>query len=92
MNDPLAFAIICLKAGAIVAIKGVGGYHLACNAERNHVVRELRRRKRREVKPLAIMVQDLKAVERLCQTTKTVDYGDSPGRIMAASPRWRVHT
>jgi len=70
VNDPLAFAVICLKVGAIVAIKGLGGYHLACDAERNAAVRELRRRKRREAKPLAVMVPNLRTAEHLCHVTK----------------------
>ena len=66
VNDPLAFTAICLRAGSIVAIKGLGGYHLACNAQRNDVVQELRKRKHREAKPLAVMVPSLEAANRLC--------------------------
>lgn len=69
MDDPLAFIGARLQEGKIVAIKGLGGYHLACDALQNEVVRELRRRKHREAKPLAIMVSDLDTVGRLCEVS-----------------------
>lgn len=55
-----------LAGGGIVAIKGLGGFHLACDATNEQAVRELRRRKRRSNKPLAVMVRDLSDAERLC--------------------------
>lgn len=55
-----------LASGGIVAIKGLGGFHLACNAANEQAVVELRRRKRRSNKPLAVMVRSLADVERLC--------------------------
>ena len=55
-----------LADGGIVAIKGLGGFHLACDASNEQAVAELRRRKRRSNKPLAVMVRDLTDVERLC--------------------------
>lgn len=55
-----------LAAGGIVAIKGLGGFHLACDAANEQAVTELRRRKRRSNKPLAVMVRDLGGAERLC--------------------------
>lgn len=55
-----------LACGSIVAIKGLGGFHLACNAANEQAVVELRRRKRRSNKPLAVMVRSLADTERLC--------------------------
>ncbi len=58
-SDPTARCISMLAAGMIVAIKGIGGFHLACRADDEAVVKRLRQRKMREEKPLAIMVRDL---------------------------------
>ena len=55
-----------LASGGIVAIKGLGGFHLACNAANEQAVVELRRRKRRSNKPLAVMVRSLADAECLC--------------------------
>lgn len=55
-----------LGCGGIVAIKGLGGFHLACNAANEQAVTKLRRRKRRSNKPLAVMVRSLGDAERLC--------------------------
>ena len=55
-----------LASGGIVAIKGLGGFHLACNAANEQAVVELRRRKRRSNKPLAVMVRSLADAEHLC--------------------------
>jgi hydrogenase maturation protein HypF len=61
----LTAAIAALDAGAILAIKGLGGYHLACRADDEAAVAELRGRKHREEKPFALMVRDLAAAGRL---------------------------
>jgi hydrogenase maturation protein HypF len=58
-GDPVEAAVALLKNGGIVAIKGVGGYHLAVDATSSDAVRKLRLRKRRVSKPFAIMVADI---------------------------------
>ena len=55
-----------LASGGIVAIKGLGGFHLSCDAANEQAVCELRRRKRRSNKPLAVMVRGLADAECLC--------------------------
>jgi hydrogenase maturation protein HypF len=55
LSMPIEEAVALLGEGAIVAVKGLGGYHLACDATREDVVARLRRRKEREEKPLAVM-------------------------------------
>src|ERR1043165_1399654 len=63
--DPIGFAARAIRAGMTVALKGLGGYHLACDATAPISVQRLRERKRREVKPLAVMVRDLAAAAQL---------------------------
>ena len=63
--------VALIAAGGIVAIKGLGGFHLACNAQDEAAVRELRRRKRRSNKPLAVMVRGIDTTEALCHVDGT---------------------
>lgn len=63
--DPIAEARRLLAAGAILAVKGLGGYHLACDATHPGAVAELRRRKARGDKPFALMARGIDDAERL---------------------------
>ncbi|WP_245261957.1 carbamoyltransferase HypF [Ancylobacter sp. FA202] len=65
-GDPLAEAARRLRAGAILAIKGIGGFHIACDATNEAAVAELRRRKSRPGKPLALMVRDRAMLDQIC--------------------------
>jgi hydrogenase maturation protein HypF len=67
--DAVAAAAAMLAGGAIVAVKGIGGYHLACRAADGAAVAELRRRKRRDAKPLALLAADLEAARELVELT-----------------------
>jgi hydrogenase maturation protein HypF len=64
--DPLAWFAEGLRAGKLGALKGLGGYHLACDARNAAAVRELRRRKHRDEKPFAVMVADVETAAELC--------------------------
>ncbi|HEY4712031.1 MAG TPA: carbamoyltransferase HypF, partial [Dehalococcoidia bacterium] len=65
-SNPIAAASQFLKGGKIVAIKGLGGFLLACDATNDIAVKTLRQRKKRPSKPLAIMVADVDEAKRHC--------------------------
>ena len=67
--DPITACIDRLLAGEIMAIKGIGGFHLAVDAANESAVMRLRQRKHRYGKPLAVMVRDLAAARNLCALT-----------------------
>ncbi len=69
-TDPIDSTIELLKDGYIIAIKGIGGYHLACDATNKGAVSNLRRRKYREDKPFALMVKDLQTIQRFCHVNQ----------------------
>ncbi len=68
-EDPIEGAIRLLKEGAIVAVKGLGGFHIACDAANDDAVSRLRERKRKSNKPFALMAPDPEAVERFCEVS-----------------------
>ena len=76
-----AAAVEMLLAGKILAVKGLGGFHLVCDANNADVVAELRRRKRRDGKALAVMAQGMGDVRALCQA------GEEEEAVLTGSAR-----
>ncbi len=68
-DDAVAACIVRLADGQIMAIKGIGGFHLSVDATSQVAVMRLRERKRRYGKPLAVMVRDLEAARQVCVLT-----------------------
>jgi hydrogenase maturation protein HypF len=66
-SEPLAGFVDVIRSGGTGALKGLGGYHLVCDATNEAAVDRLRARKHREEKPLAVMLPDAVAVETLCE-------------------------
>ena len=87
-DDAVAAAAQALGDGAIVAVKGVGGFHLACRADDERAVAALRARKHREEKPFALMVRDLDEATR-CAVLETHerDLLLGPERPIVLAPR-----
>jgi len=77
-----------IRRGEIVAVKGVGGFHLVVDARNAAAVTELRRRKQRPAKPLAVMVRDLAQAAALCAVTPAAaDLLRSPAAPIVLLPR-----
>ena len=66
-GDAIETARRAVKAGEIIAVKGLGGMHLACRADDAGITMELRRRKQRDEKPFAVMCRDAAAARRICE-------------------------
>ncbi|WP_428686732.1 carbamoyltransferase HypF [Roseibium sp.] len=71
LADPLTHLAKRIAAGDIAAVKGIGGFHLAVDAANAEAVAELRRRKRRPHKPLALMARDLNQIRRYCEVDES---------------------
>jgi hydrogenase maturation protein HypF len=80
-DDPIKEVAEILKDGFIVAIKGLGGYHLACDALNDEAVSELRRRKMRIEKPFAIMIPDVDWLDKIC------DYNEVELKLLTSIQR-----
>ena len=87
-ESALDAAADALLDGRIVAVKGIGGYHLAVRADDDKAVAELRRRKARDDKPFAVMVADLAAARALCDLDASAEAAlASSGRPIVLAPR-----
>jgi hydrogenase maturation protein HypF len=80
-DDPIKEVAEILKDGVIVAIKGLGGYHIACDALNDEAVSELRRRKMRIEKPFAIMIPDVDWLDKIC------DYNEVELKLLTSIQR-----
>ncbi len=81
-DDPVGHAFDMLRDGRIVAVKGIGGFHLAADAADDKALERLRRRKGREEKPFAVMVKDIETAERFC----VVDEGERAALLSPEAP------
>jgi hydrogenase maturation protein HypF len=70
-EEPLTHFVTALRSGQIGALKGLGGYHLVCDASDATAIAELRRRKYRDEKPFAVMVRDAEAAATFCDVSET---------------------
>uniref|UniRef100_A0A7C2VAS5 YrdC-like domain-containing protein n=1 Tax=Ignisphaera aggregans TaxID=334771 RepID=A0A7C2VAS5_9CREN len=88
VDDPIEFIAEKINEGAIVAIKGVGGYHIACLASRDDVVAKLRLRKGRPYQPFALMAKDFETVTRIAIPVPGArNLLESPQRPIVILPR-----
>lgn len=87
-GDPYVFAVDALASGKIIAIKGLGGFHLACRADQASSVDRLRQLKHRDAKPFAIMCRDLEHARELVNLgTRAVEVMQSPSSPIVLARR-----
>ncbi len=79
-GDPLLKTIGLLKEGKVIAVKGLGGFHIACDASNNVAVKRLRKLKRKNNKPFALMAPDIASIRKFCHVSAEEE-------ILLASPR-----
>ncbi len=88
--DPIVHAAECLKAGQILAIKGLGGFQIAVDACNESAIAELRRKKRRPDKPFALMARDLAQLQEYCTISKEeaalIEMPAAPILLLEAKP------
>lgn len=95
-EDAIDAARDLLKAGHIVAIKGLGGFHLACDATSPRAVQELRRRKGRAAKPFALMLPNLELAMQYCAISfaaaEALTSRERPIVLLPVKPHWAINT
>ncbi|MEK7735581.1 MAG: carbamoyltransferase HypF [Nitrospirota bacterium] len=69
-ENPIKSTINILKQGGIAAIKGLGGFHIACDAANKDAVERLRERKRKNNKPFALMAPDIETIKKYCEVSE----------------------
>ncbi|MBP2031699.1 hydrogenase maturation protein HypF [Clostridium algifaecis] len=69
-EDVIEKVIFLIKIGKIIAIKGIGGFHLVCDGRNEKAVSELRMRKKRPTKPLAVMIKDINLIKEYCEVSE----------------------
>jgi hydrogenase maturation protein HypF len=80
-GDPVKETVRLLGQGGIVAVKGLGGFHLAVVPQNDDAVKRLRKRKRRQGKPFALMVRDIQVARKYC------DFGEDAQRLLESTER-----
>jgi hydrogenase maturation protein HypF len=73
-ENPIKETIRLLRQGAIVAIKGLGGFHIACDASNEDTVKGLRLKKRKSNKPFALMAPDVETIKKFCSVSKEEEH------------------
>ncbi len=94
-HDAIKFARKILVSGGIVAIKGIGGFHLACDARNFNAVQRLRNSKIRPTKPFAVMFRNISAVKRECFLSDAEKlFLDSPQKpiVLLGTRNWELGT
>ena len=70
IQNPIEETIMLLKQGAILAVKGLGGFHIACDATNKEAVEKLRLKKRKSNKPFALMCPDIETIRKFCEVSR----------------------
>ncbi len=91
-TDPISATAHLLLEGRILAIKGLGGFHLACDATNEAAVQTLRQRKHRPHKPLAVMIREVETVRQYCEVTPAEEELLRSPQAPIVLLRWREGT
>ena len=93
-REAITYARKTIAGGGIVAIKGIGGFHLCCDASNETAVRKLRQLKRRPMKPFAVMAKNLEAVRKECEVsaeqTRILDGHQKPILLLAKKKEAKI--